>query len=745
MTMTASTAVPWHRPRGAEHPYANSADQLDPIVPVAGQPLRIGAVHPGTSRLELELRWSDATLPPLREPLTKVSQGNADSVALAGGDGHLEEAQAASLSTETAWTISLPALPEAAGEYRFVADDRASDWFELRPARWLPGGDDAVAGAGAKLVPGSVELLTPVGGAPVRARFVLALQPGDHLVGFGERFDAIDQAGRRFDSVVFEQYKSQGEFGRTYLPMPFAHVISADGSSWGFHVRTSRRVWFDAAASRPDQLLVEVELGAEAQVSVGLYDGSPTQVLTTFLNEVGRAAEQPDWVLRLWASSNEWNTQAIVTEQVARHHAEQIPLGVVVIEAWSDEQGFVVWRDSAYTPRTDGSVHSASDFTYPADGAWPDPAGMIADLHDQDIKLVLWQIPLLGHAETELTAETAAEVAYLAERGLAVREADGSPYRNRGWWFPKALMPDFTNPEARRWWQDRHRWLVRDLGVDGFKTDGGEHAWGADLRYADGRTGAENNNRYPVEYAAAFGELLESEGAAPITFSRAGYTGSQAHGLYWAGDENSTWTAFRHSLNAGITAAACGIVYWGWDIAGFSGPLPDPELYLRATAVSAFLPIMQYHSEFNHHRRPLRDRTPWNVGEAFGDEQVLPIFRSYAQLRERLVDYLARSARTAVRTDRPLLRGLFFDWPDDPQLWAHPHQFLCGDDLLVSPVTESGATEWTTWLPAGDWVDVWTGERLSGSAPVTRPVPLDVVPVYARAQAWPELAAVFGH
>lgn len=744
MTITAGTAVPWHRPRGAEHPYANSADQLDPAVPMVGQPLRVGAVHPGTSRLTLELRWADAALPELQEPLSKVSQGNADSVALAGGDGHLEEAQAASLSTDTAWTITLPTLPESAGEYRFVADDQASDWFELRPARWLPGPDDAVVGAGAKLVPGSVELLTPVGGAPLRARFALALQPGDHLVGFGERFDAIDQAGRRFDSVVFEQYKSQGEVGRTYLPMPFAHVISTDGSSWGFHVRTSRRVWFDAAASRTDQLLIEVELGTEVSVSVGLYQGSPTQVLTAFLDEVGRAVEQPDWVLRLWASSNEWNTQAIVTEQVARHQAEQIPLGVVVIEAWSDEQGFVVWRDSAYTPRTDGSVHRASDFSYPADGAWPDPAGMIAGLHDQDIKLVLWQIPLLGHAETELTAETAAEVAYLADNGLAVKEADGSPYRNRGWWFPQALMPDFTNPEARRWWQDRHRWLVRDLGVDGFKTDGGEHAWGADLRYADGRTGAENNNRYPVEYAAAFGELLTSEGAAPVTFSRAGYTGSQAHGLYWAGDENSTWTAFRHSLNAGITAAACGIVYWGWDIAGFSGPLPSPELYLRATAASAFLPIMQYHSEFNHHRRPLRDRTPWNIAESFGDDQVLPIFRSYAQLRERLVDYLARSARTAVQTDRPLLRGLFFDWPEDGQAWAYPHEFLCGDDLLVHPVTEPGATEWTTWLPAGDWVDVWTGERLAGSAAVTRPVPLDVVPVYARAQAWPELAAVFG-
>jgi alpha-glucosidase (family GH31 glycosyl hydrolase) len=367
---------------------------------------------------------------------------------------------------------------------------------------------------------------------------------------------------------------------------------------------------------------------------------------------------------------------------------------------------------------------------------------MIEDLHAKGVRVVLWQIPLLGSG-TELGAETAAEVALMAERGYAVREADGSAYHNRGWWFPDALMPDFTNPDARRWWQDRHRWLVRDLGVDGFKTDGGEHAWGHDLRYADGRRGDEGNNRYPVEYAAAFGELMAQEGAAPVTFSRAGYAGSQAHGLYWAGDENSTWEAFRHSVNAGITAAACGIVYWGWDIAGFSGPVPDPELYLRASAASAFLPVMQYHSEFNHHRRPLRDRTPWNVAEVHGDDRVVPVFRTYARLRERLLDYLAEAARTAVRTDRPLLRGLFFDWPADAEAWRHPGEFLCGDDLLVHPVTEPGAATWTTWLPEGQWVDVWSGERLVGGAAVSREVPLEIVPVYCRAEAWPRLASVF--
>ena len=158
-------------------------------------------------------------------------------------------------------------------------------------------------------------------------------------------------------------------------------------------------------------------------------------------------------------------------------------------------------------------------------------------------------------------------------------------------------------------------------------------------------------------HAAAYGALLQSAGRPPVTFSRAGFTGSQAHGAFWAGDENSTWDAFRWSINAGLTAAASGIVYWGWDIAGFSGEIPGSELYMRAVQASTFVPIMQYHSEFNHHRRPSRDRTPWNIAERTGDERVIPLVRRFTHLRERLVPYLAHSAAIAIATLLVLTRA----------------------------------------------------------------------------------------
>jgi alpha-glucosidase (family GH31 glycosyl hydrolase) len=154
---------------------------------------------------------------------------------------------------------------------------------------------------------------------------------------------------------------------------------------------------------------------------------------------------------------------------------------------------------------------------------------------------------------------------------------------------------------------------------------------------------------------------------------------------------------------------------------------------------------MQYHSEFNHHRLPLRDRTPWFVAETNADPGVVDVFRRYATLRERLVPYLAEQAGLAIDTGSPLMRGLFFDHASDPRIWEFPGEFQLGDALLIHPVTAPGASTWSTYLPVGNWVDVWTGESLLGGRVVERDVPHDVVPVYARADQWTDLAAVFGH
>jgi alpha-glucosidase (family GH31 glycosyl hydrolase) len=659
--------------------------------------------------------------------------------------GHLASAQARLARAAGGWQTRLDGLRR--GErlrYRFAGPHEKTRWFDSTVSGWTSGA--AVSELGRpRVVTGSATALGD-GATVLRVRFAVPLAAGERVVGFGERFDTLDQRGTSLDSIVFEQYKNQGAERKTYLPMPFAHVVG--GAGWGFHVHTSRRVWFDVGASDSDLLWIEAETGPGGDLEIEFFDGTPREVLAAFLDRVGTAEELPDWVFRLWASGNEWNTQAEVLRQADAHREHDIPFGSVVIEAWSDESTFTTWRDAVSAVRDGAEPKRLADFEFPADGAWPDPKGMVEHLHARGVRVHLWQIPLLK-MRPHPTGQLAADASAAVRDGVLIREPtpDGGlrPYRNRGWWFPLGLMPDLTDASAARWWTEKRRYLVDEFGIDGFKTDGGEHAWGRELVYLDGRRGDEKNSTFPVHYAKAYGDLLRRSGKAPVTFSRAGFTGSQAHGAFWAGDENSTWEAFRWSLFAGLNAAASGIVYWGWDLAGFSGDVPDAELYLRSAAAAAFVPIMQYHSEFNHHRTPSRDRTPWNIAERTGDERVLPVFRAFAHLRERLVPYLAAEASRAVASREPLMRPLFFDTPTDPEVWRYPLQWMLGDAVLVAPVTEPGAERGTAYLPDGRWRDVATGDVVEGCRVVDRELPIEAAPVWVRDSHWSRLRGAFGH
>ncbi|HTW08153.1 MAG TPA: TIM-barrel domain-containing protein [Acidimicrobiales bacterium] len=738
-----------HRPLGRGHAYLVEPDQVVPSRPIAGTPYELRATTKddvSELQVELSLRGTRSVIEacslgpavPAIDPLYGVP---AERVV---EEGHLSDAVARLGAQEgrLSWAVRGPELvPNERLRYRFVGGRDRTRWFGLEACHWAPAGGSLTVDADStslarRVVTDALRWL--VGGTQTyRCRFALDLGPGEHVVGFGERFNGVDQRGKRVDIAVFDQYKGQG--GRSYMPVPFAFVVGAE--PFALHLVTGRRSRFDIGASRRDQLLVEVDFEpgeVDPELTLVLFAGPPKVTLPRFLERTGTLrTPPPDWAYRLWMSSNEWDSQDRVVAEVKRSEREGIFPGVVVIEAWSDESTFVAFNDALYEPHADGSPHRLADFSFPGKGRWPDPKAMVDDLHARDIRVLLWQIPLVYSRKGQAGFDRKA----MEDRHYCVFRRDGKPYRNRGWWFPGALLCDFTNPEARDWWTAKRRYLLDEVGVDGFKTDGGEHAWGSDLVYADGTTGGESNNLYPVHYGAAYHELMRASGRHPVTFSRAGFTGSSAIPCHWAGDEDSTWEAFRASISAGLTASACGITFWGWDFAGFSGDVPTTELYLRAAAMAVFCPIMQYHSEYNHHRTPCRDRTPWNVAARNDDSRLLPAFRRFVQLRERLVPYLSEQGRLAVQRRLPLMRALFLE-TDDERIWEFADEYMLGDDILVAPITAEGALDRRVYVPAGEWVDPWSDDRFTGPVITERSAPLDEIPVLVRAE---RAAVLVGH
>lgn len=298
---------------------------------------------------------------------------------------------------------------------------------------------------------------------------------------------------------------------------------------------------------------------------------------------------------------------------------------------------------------------------------------MIADLHNHGLHVLLWQIPALKANEDH--NQMAWDREYMLEKGYCVKHADGSPYHIRPFWIRDGLLMDFPHPQGVDWWMEKRRYLLSGLGIDGFKTDGGEHIWGRDMLFADGRESEEIWNEYPNLYAGAYFRYAREHKPNAITFSRAGFTGAQAFLCHWAGDENSTWEAFQHSILAGLNAGISGIAFWGWDFAGFSGEIPTAELYLRAAAMATFCPIMRYHSEYNHHRQPSNDRTPWNIAEHTQNPEVITIFCYFAKLRMNWLPYILQTARDSASTGLPMMRALALVYPGDDMASLYPYQY----------------------------------------------------------------------
>lgn len=560
----------------------------------------------------------------------------------------------------------------------------------------------------------------------VRQSFVC--QENEAFWGFGERFNSLDQRGNMLDVRVYEQYKNQGL--RTYLPVPF--FVSSQG--YGLYLDTARYVVYDLAASEQDRWSFRAELGEPEGLSCDLFLGEPKQVIPAFVKRTGQPVLPPAWAFGPWMSGNDWNSQAIVEQRLSESARHGIPASVLVIEAWSDEATFYIWNEAQYEPRAADEPLTYADFVFPAEGKWPDPKRMIDDLHCQGTRIFLWQIPVLkkmarDHLQHQL------DESHMLEQGFCVKESDGRPYHVRPFWFHEGLVLDFTNPQAVEWWLRKRQYLLTELGVDGFKTDGGEHLFGRELRFADGHRGDELWNVYPNLYVGAYHQFARSLGREIITLSRAGFTGAQAFPCHWAGDEDSTWEAFRASILAGLSAGISGISFWGWDIGGFSGRIPTAELYLRSTAMAAFCPIMQYHSEHSARQQPCRDRTPWNIGARAGDPQVVPVYRKYANLRLNLLPYLYSEAAKGTERGLPLMRALCVEHPDDEHWREFPYQYYLGDQLLVAPVVESGVDASRVYLPAGAWYDFWTGRLVPGGQGIDCPAPIDQIPVFAKAGA----------
>ena len=527
------------------------------------------------------------------------------------------------------------------------------------------------------------------------------------VFGLGEKFDAVNQRGRRPEARVVERFTQQGE--QTYLPVPFFFTETGVG----FLRRTARSVEMDFTEGFSIAQRTE---GLDVLCEDRLFLGSPAQILKDLQQETGPAALPPEWAFGVWISANGWNCDAEVDAQLAAMKRLHYPASVMVLEAWSDEQTFYRWNDSKH---------------------WKSPAALIRRIRDAGLHPVLWQIPVIKADEAAGEALRADEAEAVAQ-GYCVRNADGTPYRIPENWFKDSLLLDFTNPRARAWWFEKRRYLL-ERGVEGFKTDGGEMVYDRTARLYDGTGGDEARNLYPLRYVGAYQEFLRENGVQGVTFSRAGYTGAQRMPIHWAGDQLSRFDELRAQLTAGLSAGLSGIPFWSFDIGGFAGELPDAELYLRATAMAAYCPVMQWHAEprsgqfyATHEDGFNNDRSPWNLAAYWQDARIEQIAAEFARRREALRPYLYEEAQHCAKSGRPMMAHLCYDFPEDAATWEIDDEYMLGRSLLVAPVLVPGAKGRSVYLPKGRWRALFDGGLYEGKTEIDVPCSLEQAIVFER-------------
>ena len=448
---------------------------------------------------------------------------------------------------------------------------------------------------------------------------------------------------------------------------------------------------------------------------------TPAEIEEAYADATGKVPMMPDYGTGFWQCKLRYMTQDEILEVAREYKRRKLPISVIVVD-------YFHWPNQ-------GDWKFDTDF-------WPDPKAMVEELKEMGIELMVSIWPTV-----EETSENYKE---MEELGYLTRSEHGKRLGQ----LNVASVIDVTNPDARKYVWEKIKKNYYDLGIKIFWLDEAEpELTGYEFSHYRYFRGAdmEVGNMYPKEYARMAYEGMEEEGQENIVnLLRCAWAGSQKYGtLVWSGDIDSSFRSLRSQLAAGLNMGISGLPWWTTDIGGFHGGNINDEKFkevlVRWFEFGAFCPVMRLHG----FREPFipglsesgggkhRSGSPNEVW-TYGDE-VLRICTKYLELRETIRPYVTELMKEAHEKGTPVMRPLFYDYPEDTKVWEIEDEYMFGPDMLVAPILYEDMRERTLYLPEGDWVDINSKTEYKGGDFVTVAAPLDTLPVFVKRGTHPEL------
>jgi alpha-D-xyloside xylohydrolase len=481
------------------------------------------------------------------------------------------------------------------------------------------------------------------------------LSPGEKLFGCGESFTRLDKRGQKLVLWTHDAYSAQTP--NMYKPVPF--FMSSRG--YGVFVHTSAPLTFDLGRSHDGAAVIYL---GDDQLDLFFFFGSPKEILSEYTALTGRASLPPPWTFGLWMGRQTYSSEKEVREVAKKLRQERIPSDVIHLDTG--------WPE----------VPHRCDFEF-SRSRFVDPKKMLADLKEEGFRVSLWQLPYFN-PKNRLHREA-------IEKDFVVLTASGEPP------VDDAVI-DLSKPEAERWYREKLAGLL-ETGVGIFTSDFGEAA-PLSGTYASRKGGFHEHNLYPLRYNRAVAGATKEVTGNGATFSRSAWAGSQRYPLHWGGDAENSDGGMVGTLRGGLSLGLCGFSFWSHFIGGFPYATPE-DLYRRWLAFG----VLSSHSRC--HGSPPTE--PWEYdGKFTGD------FRRTVELRYRLMPYVYAQAAYACREGHPMLRTLFFEYPEDRTSWLVEDEYLFGTDILVAPLMEETRSR-DVYLPPGLWSDYQGGETYEGA------------------------------
>lgn len=531
------------------------------------------------------------------------------------------------------------------------------------------------------------------------------LLPNEHIYGTGSRAINIDRRGHRL--YAYNTASFGYTLGETRLNMSIPYLQSS--RLYGLFFDNPRRAYFDIGKTEKEVL--EYGVLDTAAVCYVIMGKSHPQILESYTYLTGRQSLPPVWALGFMQSRFGYKSQQETEEITYKTLDAGFPLEATLLDLY--------WF---------GDLPQMGNLSFDS-GRFPRPGEMVSNLNKRGVKTLL-----ITESYFVQTSHNYAEADSLR---LFARLSSGKTAKIPDFWAGPAALLDVYKPEAQTWFWQKYARLWKTYNIHGWWCDSGEPENHPKRMVHKIGTAEEAHNLYPLFWAKLIHENHYKQFPSRRLFnlSRSGYAGVQRYDIFpWSGDVSRSWEAMRAQTGIMLGAGSCGIGYMHSDLGGFTGGPLDEDLYKRWLQMGAFVPVMRAHgSGLPSEPVFFSEETQRNVKQAI-------------KLRYRLLPYNYTLAFENHTRGLPLARPLYFYHPQDEFAMQVDDAYMWGENLLIAPIFEKGATSRKVYLPQGKWFDFHTfSEWWGGGKPLTLPVFEDRIPVFVKAGAFIPIAPEMKH